>query len=265
MQAASVPTVSRPMLSDEDLRELVKLIADSDTVELKLTVPDSNVRSTIIGLGMDPLEAQIRQVFFFDTPDLILSQNGVVVRARRIGGKGEDSVVKLRPVVPSELPKELRETPGFGVEVDALPGGFVCSGRLKVLLPKPRILRVAAGELPAKELFTKEQRRLFHEHAPPGLRISELSVLGPIFVLKLQFTPTDFNRKLVAELWLYPDGSRLLELSTKCAPTESFQVATEARVFLTEHGVDLYGEQETKTRKALAYFASELKKQAKGG
>jgi len=29
--------------------------------------------------------------------------------------------------------------------------------------------------------------------------------------------------------------------------------------------VDLYGEQETKTRKALAYFASELKKQAKGG
>jgi hypothetical protein len=265
MQAAPVPTASRPMLSDEDLRELVKLIADSDTVELKLTVPDSNVRSTIIGLGMDPLEAQIRQVFFFDTPDLILSQNGVVVRARRIGGKGEDTVVKLRPVVPSELPRELRETPGFGVEVDALPGGFVCSGRLKVMLPKPRILRVTAGEIPAKELFTREQRRLFHEHAPPGLRISELSVLGPIFVLKLQFTPADFDRKLVAELWLYPDGSRLLELSTKCTPKESFQVATEARVFLSEHGVDLYGEQETKTRKALAYFASELKKQAKGG
>jgi hypothetical protein len=174
-------------------------------------------------------------------------------------------VVKLRPVVPSELPAELRSTPGFGVEVDALPGGFVCSGRLKVLLPKPRMRRVAAGEAPAKELFTKEQRRLFHEHAPAGMRISDLSVLGPIFVLKLQFTPAGFNRKLVAELWLYPDGSRLLELSTKCAPREAFQVATEARVFLSEHGVNLYGEQETKTRKALAYFASELEKQAKGG
>src|SRR5262249_13658730 len=152
---------SRPTMSDEDLRELVKLIADSDTVELKLTVPDSDVRSTAIGLGMDPLDAQIRQVFFFDTPDLVLSQNGVVLRARRIQGKGEDAVVKLRPVVPSELPGELRSTPGFGVEVDALPGGFVCSGRLKAMLPKPRLLRVAAGDAPAKELFTKEQRRLF--------------------------------------------------------------------------------------------------------
>lgn len=262
---ATTPTAARPTLSDDQLRELVGLIADSDTVELKLTVPDSDLRSAVVGLGMDPLDAQIRQVFFFDTPDLALSQSGVVVRARRIQGKGEDAVVKLRPVVPSELPAELRSTPGFGVEVDALPGGFVCSGRLKVLLPKPRVLRVAAGEAPAKELFTKEQRRLFHEHAPAGMRISELSVLGPIFVLKLQFTPADFNRKLVAELWLYPDGSRLLELSTKCAPHEAFQVATEARVFLSEHGVNLYGEQETKTRKALAFFAAELKNQAKGG
>ena len=49
---------------------------------------------------MDPLEAQIRQVFFFDTPDLALDKQGVVVRARRIQGKGDDSAVKLRPVVP---------------------------------------------------------------------------------------------------------------------------------------------------------------------
>ena len=49
---------------------------------------------------MDPLDAQIRQVFFFDTPDLALNQAGVVVRARRVQGKGDDSVVKLRPVVP---------------------------------------------------------------------------------------------------------------------------------------------------------------------
>ena len=49
---------------------------------------------------MDPLGAQIRQVFFFDTPDLALENAGVVVRARRVQGKGDDSVVKLRPVVP---------------------------------------------------------------------------------------------------------------------------------------------------------------------
>ena len=63
---------------------------------------------------MDPLEAQIRLVFFFDTPDLTLNENGVVVRARRVQGRGDDSVVKLRPVVPSELPADVRTLEGHG-------------------------------------------------------------------------------------------------------------------------------------------------------
>ena len=33
------------------------------------------------------------------------------MRARRVAQKGDDSVVKLRPVVPAELPPELRESP----------------------------------------------------------------------------------------------------------------------------------------------------------
>ena len=63
-------------------------------------------------------------------------------------------------------------------------------------------------------------------------------------------------------MWLYPDGSRILELSTKCPPAEAFQAAAETRAFLAERGVDLGGEQETKTRKALEFFAKELKKSA---
>ena len=80
---------------------------------------------------MDPMDAFMRQVFFFDTPTLDLDRAGVVVRARRTQGKPDDSVVKLRPVVPAELPAEVREHKSFGVEVDALPGGFVCSGSFK--------------------------------------------------------------------------------------------------------------------------------------
>jgi hypothetical protein len=59
----------------------------------------------------------------------------------------------------------------------------------------------------------------------------------------------------VAEVWLYPDGSRILGLSTRCDSAEAFQVAAELRVYLAAHGVDLGGDQQTKTRKALAYFA----------
>ena len=100
-------------LSDDQLTELIALVKDADSVELKLTVPTTDQRSTVAALGIDPLEAQIRQVFFFDTPDLALNEPGVVVRARRVQGKGDDSVVKLRPVVPDELPAELRRIAGL--------------------------------------------------------------------------------------------------------------------------------------------------------
>jgi hypothetical protein len=59
-------------------------------------------------------------------------------------------------------------------------------------------------------------------------------------------------------LWLYPDGSRILELSTKCKPKEAFDVAAETRAYLSECGVNLEGEQQTKTRTALEYFTGGL-------
>jgi hypothetical protein len=59
-------------------------------------------------------------------------------------------------------------------------------------------------------------------------------------------------------MWLYPDGGRIVELSTKCLPSEAFQVAAEARAYLTECGVDLTGDQQTKTRTALEFFAAQL-------
>jgi hypothetical protein len=254
-----VATVSADKrLSDEQLIEVLELVKGADSVELKLTVPESDHRSTIAALGMDPLDAQIRQVYFFDTPELALNKAGVVARARRIQGKASDSVVKLRPVVPAELPDDLRASSSLGVEVDAMPGGFVCSATLKDKLGPTKVRDAILGGKPFRKLFSKEQRRFFTANAPEGVELDSLSVLGPIFVLKLKWTDEDFGRPLVAELWLYPDGSRILELSTKCAPAEMMQVAAEARAFLTGKGVDLSGEQQTKTNTALEFFASEL-------
>jgi hypothetical protein len=247
-----------PALSGERLSELLGLMKGADSVELKLTIPESDQRSAIAALGLDPLDAQVRQVVFFDTPDLALFDRGLVVRARRVQRRGDDSVVKLRPVVPAELPTPLRRSPSFGVEVDAMPGGFVCSGSLKAQLDRSPVRDVLAGERPVRKLFTKEQRALFADNAPAGQSLDDLVPLGPITLLKLKFAPEEFGRRLVAELWFYPDGSRILELSTKCAPSEGFQVAAEAKAFLAERGVDLSGEQQTKTRTTLEHFSRVL-------
>jgi len=73
----------------------MELARKSDSVELKLTVPATDHRAAIASLGLDPLEAQIRQVYFFDTPGLDLNAAGVVARGRRIQGGAGDTIVKL--------------------------------------------------------------------------------------------------------------------------------------------------------------------------
>ena len=243
----------------DDLVRLLELVKGADSVEMKLTVPEDAHRSAIAALGMDPCEAQIRQVFFFDTPDLALNKAGVVARVRRIQGRDADSVVKLRPVVPDEIPDEVRRSPTFGVEVDVMPGGYVCSASLKGKVRANAVMRSVSGEKRLSKLFSAEQRMFFEAHAPTGLAIDDLSVLGPIFVLKLKLPGATFSRRIVVEMWLYPDGSRILELSAKSSPDDALEAGVELRAFFEGKGINTSGQQQTKTRTALDFYAAELR------
>ena len=251
-------------LSDEDHARLIALIKDADSVELKLTVPEADHRSAVTALGMDPLEAQIRQVFFFDTPDLALDEHG---RRRSRSPRAEKGRRLCREAAagrPVRAPGRRPPVAGFRRR------GGRDAGRI-------RLLGLDEGERsapptsgrpwPASGRCASCSRRSSGPSTPSTLprasRSTTSSVLGPIFVLKLKFVPEEFDRKLVAEMWLYPDNSRILELSTKCRPAEAFQVAAEARAFLTEQGIDLGGEQETKTRKALEFFSKRLQAKSK--
>jgi hypothetical protein len=245
-------------LSGDELTNLLTLLRGADTVELKVTLPEATHRSAIAALGLDPLEAQIRQVFFFDTPDLALNQAGVVVRARRVAGRNGDTVVKLRPVVPDELPEDLRHSGSVGVEVDTMPGGYVCSASMKGKASNTEVRETALGKRPLRKLFSKEQRAFFADHAPEGIQLNDLSVLGPTFALKQTIQLPELGRRLVAEFWLIADGTRVLELSTKCLPSEAFQVAMEARSYLESRGLDLSPDPHTKTKTTLDFFSGEL-------
>ena len=261
--AASAPKGGERRLTDEQMAEVMRLIRGSDSIELKVTVPADAHTATIRGLPLDPVEAQPRQVFFFDTPDLALNRAGIVVRARRVqGGKG-DTVIKLRPVVPDELPKTVRRDPAFNVEVDILPGGFVCSASFKGRSTGQDIRDAISGKKPLSKLFSKAQREFYRQHAPEGVDLDSLITLGPTFILKARFlahtgvVAKDPDRLMVGEMWLYPDGSRILELSTKCRPAEAMQVAAECRAYLTDRGVDLNAAQQTKTKTALEFYVRE--------
>jgi len=88
-------------LTDADISKMLELLKGSTTVELKLMVDDAP-GATLRRLGFDPVEAQPRQVYFFDTPDLSLNRAG----AHRSGpqerwrqGRHSDQASPCRPVV----------------------------------------------------------------------------------------------------------------------------------------------------------------------
>lgn len=249
--------MSLKITSSEDQRiaEALKLVEDVERIEFKLTVRDTERASAIEALDLDVLEAELRQVVFFDTPDLRLNRAGLVVRARRTR-KGGDTTVKVRPVIVHTLPGKLRRSRNFSVELDAMPGTLVTSGSLTEQIGNDDVKDVLRGKRPIRKLFRSKQRSFYDEHAPRALELNTLVPFGPINVARMKFVPRKFKgREIAAELWFYPDGSRLLEISTKCAADDAFQVLTECRALLARHGISREGPQETKTRKALDYFS----------
>jgi hypothetical protein len=266
VKAAPVaPPAPAQTLSGEALADLLKLIKSASSVEMKLCVPLTSQRATIKSIGLDPVEAQPRQAFFFDTPDLALNKAGVVVRARRIQGGKADTVVKLRPVDPSTIDADLRRSAAFKTEVDVMPGGYVCSGSFKGVCTGKEVLDVSAGKIPLKSLLSKEQRAFFDANAPQGITLDKLVILGPTFLLKAKHQPKDYDRPITLELWLYPDGSRILEISTKCLPEQAFQVAAEFKAYLAGCGIAITAGQETKTKSALEFFSARLREGAAAG
>ena len=163
-----------PLLAQKQLVELLGLVKDADSVELKLSVDASQQRSAVEALGLDPLEAQVRLVHFFDTPDLALERAASwcapgACRARATT-RWSSSVRSGRP----DLPKRLRRHP------ELRRRGRRHDDRLRLLgVVQGRSRRTPIREsrergAPLRKLFTKEQRAFYAEHAPEGIELDDL-------------------------------------------------------------------------------------------
>ncbi len=256
-------TNAGPMLTDartfwqlprRKLDRLLALTHQADHVELKLVVPATAHATTCSSLGIDLSSASARRVYYLDTKDLMLERHGVVARIRSLDNKPDDSVIKLRPVVPDELPGRLRRSKRFGVEVDAMPGRFVCSGALRRRLGRNDVERTMAKGRPLRSLFSKEQLALLAAHVPAQVDIDDLAVFGPVDVRRGKVVLDGLDRALSVERWTYPDGSSILELSTRCAAATAVPVTAQVASVLRAYNVDVTGLQQTKTRVTLAYF-----------
>ena len=211
---------------------------------------------------MDPIDAQIRQVFFFDTPDLALNTGG-----RR--GSRPARAAQGRRHRRQAAPGRARRAAGQAPPVARLRRrGRRDARRLRLLrLAEGRpagagaVKECVGGARPLRKLFSKEQRAFFAEHAPEGVALDDLADPRPDLRAQAQVhagtsrasssrrcgsIPTSRASSSCRPSACRPRRSRP---SPRPAPTSRGTASTSA------------GEQQTKTRRALEFFAARMQKQ----
>ena len=237
-----------------------KLLAGAEAIEIKATIPQSQVAAALRRYGLTERNDDERYVYFFDTPDLKLLKAGIIARARRVVGGEHDSTIKFRPVDPSRVGKQWRKYKDFKIEADASEKGIVKSASFSMPVAKGLIKRVAAGEKGIAALFTEEQEAFLAEMAGRASDFSSLAVLGPLRAQRWDFEDPACPWPITAELWRRADGARLMEVSVKAPAVQGAAVMAGFMAFLAEVGAERDQSQQAKTHWALDFHAQRLRK-----
>src|SRR5262245_45655526 len=243
-------------MTGELLKREVRIDPAIGAIEIKITAQARDEEAVRAALEAADIEAERREIWFFDTPSLDLFDRGLVLRARLVRGGADDSTVKLRPVDASTVAEHWRDTPGFEIELDAVGADTICSAKLSVDQDRGEIAAVAAGKRPIRSLFSKTQERLVEEYWGDDVSWEALSSFGPVAVRKWQFTPKGFQWEVTVEEWVLPDDTDLVEISIKAPPGEAAAASAAFLGQLRKRGFDPDGAQQTKTRSALRYFTT---------
>jgi hypothetical protein len=240
--------------------QVARKLAGVDTIEVKVTIPDALIDTALNRYKLTIDNDEERYIYFFDTPNLDLFKAGMIARARRIVDDQDDSTVKFRPVVPSEVPTDWRQFAGFKLEADASESGVVKSASLTMPVERGLIKQVIAGKKTIAKLFTKEQEDFLASIGKQHIDYSNLSVLGPLQAHRWKFEDPACPWRMTAELWKRQDGERLMEISIKTPVVQAAAAIAGFMAFLAEVGAEQDLGQQTKTRWALFHHAEQLRK-----
>lgn len=188
-----------------------------------------------------------REVWFFETSDLSLKQQEVVLRVRvSLKKKTAESTAKLRRwVSPFVSVREAWEQlPGFKAEIDAsLTDGVPAWSVTENEVDEALFRAVLAKEKKAQEFFNKQQRLLV-ESAWPLLPWDRLRAWGPITSAKW-----DLPKSVAIERWTVGNES-LIEVSKRGQYQDV--VLEEIREWLSADAIESEALEGGKTAWALA-------------
>lgn len=232
--------------------QVAKTMAGADSVEIKATIPQNQIELALQAYGLQLDDSQ-RYIYFFDTPELELFEQGVIARARRVVGSEHDSTVKFRPMDPDSVPPVWRKHSGFKIEADVGHTGVVKSASLTVPVVKGQIKKVVAGKEPIASLFTEQQLLFLLSMANKKIDYAKVVVMGPMRVWKWKHNDPGLPWPITGELWRRDDGSQVFEVSIKVPVVQAAAAVAGFMAFLAELGAERDDGQQAKTRWALTH------------
>jgi CYTH domain len=211
-------------------------------VEIKLLLSPASVKSAISSLDFGKETAG--RIYFFDTDNLNLLAQGVIVRLRQ--GAKNDLTVKVRLPEGNKRVDTSRLRANFACEIDRTEAGANISYSVG---QKYKDGRVPDGGGDLFSVLSPQQRDLLNE-AHVSINWSSVKRITSIRSTTWETSSDSQFRKLTLEYWEFPAGS-LLELSTKSAADEWESQDAELHRIVKLKGLALSVNQQTKTTTVL--------------
>lgn len=208
------------------------------SVEIKLLLSPSTIQSVITSLKFGKETAG--RVYFFDTDQLDLLKQGVIVRVRQ--GANNDLTVKVRAperknqvdtsLIREHFPCEINRT-GAGEEIDY------------AVKKKYETLQVPEMGADIFRLLSPPQKTLLQK-ARVAIDWTRVAKIANIRTMSWETATQSPFRKLALELWESPAGN-IVEISAKVEPDAEQRKFAELQQLMNKKGLSLATSQGSKT------------------
>jgi len=211
-------------------------------VEIKLLLSPPTIQTVIASLRFE--KEMAGRVYFFDTNELDLLKQGVIVRVRQ--DAANDLTVKVRAPEGSNKVDTSLLREHFQCEIDRIGAGDNISYSVN---RKYKSLHAPEMGTDIARLLSPAQARLLQQ-ALVSIDWSGVKRIANIKSTKWETTGQPPFRKLALELWELPAGS-ILELSAKVGFEEGQSKYAELQRLVKEKSLSLSASQGTKTTMVL--------------
>ncbi len=211
-------------------------------VEVKLLLSPTEDQAAVTALNLKKETAGF--VYFFDTNNLDLLSQGVIVRLRQ--GIDNDLTVKLRPSKGEKFSESANEPDTFKCEIDFIEDGESPAYSIS--------RRYTGNSIPQtgydiSRLFSPGQKKLLEERKA-SIDWSRVERMVEISATVWQSKTQQHFNKLTLELWEWPEG-RILELSTKVGSNAGPMTSAMLQDLVRSKALSMSHDQRSKTSTVL--------------